>query len=211
MKRFFKGIAKWLGGIVGSVISFILIIVLLPYAASLADRYLPDVSGGRVADSIVLSEQLQGSARLETNQAEQTGVITHEVNDILGRTVTTTNIHYEYEASFGIDLQDVDFSFSGNQINFILPAIECLNDSLTALAVEQEGTFDRRVRPDAEKIEDLKEQKRLELRAEYLTGEKLADLRANSEQAIRDTIAAWLSETNDRYTYTFQWADQPAQ
>ena len=117
MKRFFKGIAKWLGGIVGSVISFILIIVLLPYAASLADRYLPDVSGGHIADSIVLSEQLQGSARLETSQAEQTGVITHEVNDILGRTVTTTNIHYEYEASFGIDLQDVDFSFSGSQIH----------------------------------------------------------------------------------------------
>ena len=90
MKRFFKGIAKWLGGIVGSVISFILIIVLLPYAASLAERYLPDISGGRIADSIVLSERLQGSARLETTMAEQTGVITHEVNDILGRTVTTT-------------------------------------------------------------------------------------------------------------------------
>ena len=66
MKSFMKGALKWLGGIVGSAVTLVLVIVLMPYAGSLADTLLPDVSGLYIRNAAILSQQLEESARLET-------------------------------------------------------------------------------------------------------------------------------------------------
>lgn len=203
-----KGIGKWIGGIIAGVITLVLLIVLLPHVTSLADRLLPKVSG-EVQESIELSRQLQSSARLETTSLQETGVITHDITAFGLGVVSTTSIHYEYEASIGVDLRKADFQLNGNRVTLVLPALEVLQDSLTALATDQEGEYDRRVRMDSQDIEALKEEEKLKLRAKYLSGDSLAELRAQAEQALRDTILAWLSESNSRIQVTIKWVDLP--
>lgn len=203
-----KGIGKWIGGIIAGVITLVLLIVLLPHVTSLADRLLPKVSG-EVQESIELSRYLQNSARLETSIVQDTGVFTVPITAFMLGEVSSTTVHYEYNGSYGVDLRKVDFSISGNQVRLILPPIEVLQDSITALATEQEGNYDKRVRADAQDIENYKEDEKLRIRAQYLSGEQLQQLRESAEQALRETVVNWLSETNSRIQVTIKWADLP--
>lgn len=207
MKKALKGCLKWFGSITGSALTIILVIVLFPYAATLAGELLPDLSDSSIDEYVVLNEQICQSARLETQRVERDEIIIAEEPAAFIGTAAKKTLQIRYEASFGIDLSKVGFVPNGKHITFVLPAPELINDSIveTAKAVTSGSPA---VMPDSEA---MKAAKREELRAHYLSGDGLAELRYHSEDALNATIIEWLNQLDSRYTYTFQWADQPAQ
>ena len=139
MKSILKGLAKWLGGIVGGALTVMLVIVLMPYAGSLADTLLPDVSGLYIRNAAILSQQLEESARLETLVVTGEGVMSASVDALFFGTVSTVNADYTYTGSYGIDLQKVEISLHGNQVVFTLPQPEVLADSIEYGEVYRDG------------------------------------------------------------------------
>ena len=61
-----KRIGKWLLGLITSALTLVLVIVLLPYAAKWVARIMPDESAAAIRASVVLSQKLEQSAKLET-------------------------------------------------------------------------------------------------------------------------------------------------
>ena len=53
-----KALLKWLGRTVGSALTLVLIIVLLPHASRLMNSILPDLSGAAVTVSATLARNL---------------------------------------------------------------------------------------------------------------------------------------------------------
>ena len=202
-----KSILKWIGRVVGGALSFILVIVLLPYVANLAQFVLPDVSGVQIKNAAILTQQMRKSARLETLVVEGEGAINAEIQAAFLGTVSTVNAKYTYAGSYGIDLSKVQVQVRGNKLTFILPAPELIRDDVTLGEIYRSGTFDRAIRIDDNELENLKDAERVKWRDTYLTGERADALKQASIEAFQETIATWMSRINGRLEYEFRWAD----
>lgn len=189
MKRFFR----WLGRIVGTAITLVLAIVLLPYASKLASAYLPDLSGAAVNATVLLSHQMESSARLETATIEDESVLNATTNALFLGQVQSVSIQYVYRASIGIDLQKVQIGLRGQTITLSLPPLEILSDSLTPIQVEKDDfwyplTEERR----QQLLDDELTQCRQRCLEEYLTSDEAW---ANTVSAVERTVSGWLSTT----------------
>ena len=102
-----KRIGKWLLGLITSALTLVLVIVLLPYAAKWVARIMPDESAAAIRASVVLSQKLEQSAKLETLHVTEEGALNYEIKAAFLGTVASINADYTYEGSFGIDLQQV--------------------------------------------------------------------------------------------------------
>ena len=125
-----KRIGKWLLGLITSALTLALVIVLLPYAAKWVARIMPDESAAAIRASVVLSQKLEQSAKLETLHVTEEGALNYEVKAAFLGTVASINADYTYEGSFGIDLQQVTMTRDGSVADALtLPAPELLLDS----------------------------------------------------------------------------------
>ena len=116
-----KRIGKWLLGLITSALTLVLVIVLLPYAAKWVARIMPDESAAAIRASVVLSQKLEQSAKLETLHVTEEGALNYEVKAAFLGTVASINADYTYEGSFGIDLQQVTMTRDGSVLTLTLP------------------------------------------------------------------------------------------
>lgn len=184
MKRFMK----WLGKVIGTAVSLVLVIVMLPYATKWIGRLLPDGSQHAVTISAVLSRQMEASSRLETAKVEDEGVISSSVDALLIGQVQNVVIQYQYEASLGIDLKKVNMHIRGNQLILEIPPIEVLTDSLTPVNIDRNDFW---FPLSEERRQKLLDEERLKCRAHYVS--------ENDEHlAAFDHTVASLTEWLDR-------------
>lgn len=195
-----KRLGKWLSKTLRRALILVIMIVLLPYAARLAEYLLPDLSGRAVAVSQILSQRFEESARLETLKIEEEGVISSSTSALFLGKVQQVDIRYLYEASFGVDLRKVTMEQEGNRLILTLPPVEVLADSLTPLSIERRDFWyplkDRQ-------RQALLDQQRIECRDRFLQEQ------AASEDAWRqtcrmfdETIAQWVDSLSGvRITY----------
>ena len=202
-----KGILKWLGRVLGTGLILVLVIVLTPYAAKLADRLLPDISGAAVKQAAILSQRMQDSARLETLVVSGEGAVSAGVDALFLGTVSSVNATYAYSGSYGIDLSKVQLQVQGSKIVFLLPAPELLSDDVAIVDIYRDGILDRAVRIGDKELQALLDAECVKWRDQYLTGENAPELRDASIRVLRSTIAQWMSQANSRLQYEFVWAD----
>lgn len=202
-----KAVLKWLGRIAAGALTLVLVIVLTPYAATLADVILPDISGAHIRSAAILSQQLEDSARLETMVVTGEGVVSAEVDALIFGTVSSVNASYTYTGSYGVDLSRVQLQLSGSTLTFILPQPEVLSDDITIVDIYRDGILDRAVRIDDTELQALLNAERQRWRDEYLSGEQAQALRDATIRAFEATITQWMSQTNSRLEYRFVWAE----
>lgn len=202
-----KAILRWLAKVVGSAITIALVIVLFPHVSRLAGRLLPDESGAAIKSSAILASKLESSARLETLRVEEEGVLNYDIQAALLGSVANINVSYVYEASFGIDLSKVVMQAAGNEIIFILPEIEVLQDSLTPREVYRDDFWYPGF-SDAD-YEKLLESERISRREAYLLGDEQEQLWNATVSAFETTISNWLKDVNAQLTFHYRKADDP--
>lgn len=199
MKSFFR----WLGKVIGSALTIILVIVLFPHISRLAARLMPDESGAAIKASAILAQRLELSARLETLKVQEEGVLNYDIQAALIGSVANINASYVYEASFGIDLSKVLLQPSGDQLVFILPEPELIQDNLTPKEVYRDDFwFPGFSDSDYEK---LMESERVARRDIYLNGEKLEQLKAATIAAFESTIQVWLQDVDAALSFQYEW------
>ena len=199
MKSFFR----WLGKVIGSALTIILVIVLFPHISKLAARLMPDESGAAIKASAILAQRLESSARLETLKVQEEGVLNYNIQAALIGSVANINASYVYEASFGIDLSKVLLEPSGDQLLFILPEPELIQDNLTPKEVYRDDFwFPGFSDSDYEK---LMENERVARRDIYLNGEKLEQLMAATIAAFESTIQVWLQDVDAALSFQYEW------
>ena len=178
---------------VGTALSLVLVIIMLPYATKWIGKLLPDGSRNAITVSAVLSRQMEASSRLETAKIEDEGVISSSVDALFIGQVQNVVIQYRYEASMGIDLKKVKMQILGNVLTLELPPVEVLADSLTPLNVERNDFWfplseERRLK--------LLEDERLKCRAHYLEeNQENRDAFDYSVAAMTDWLDQLLKET----------------
>lgn len=187
MKRFLH----WLGRVIGTAVTLVLVIVLLPYVSKLASAFLPDLSGAAVNATVLLSHRMESSARLETAVIEDESVLNATTNAMFLGQVQSVNIQYVYRASIGIDLKKVQIALRGQTITLTLPPLEVLSDSITPIQVEKDDfwyplTEERRQKLLDEELAQCR-QRCLE---EYLTSPEAWD---STVSAVESTVSGWLS------------------
>lgn len=203
MKAFFR----WLARIISSVLTITLVIVLFPHISRLAAKLMPDESGAAIKASAILSEKLSHSSRLETLHIDTDGVLSYDIQAAFVGSVATINAAYQYEASFGIDLQKVRLQASGDEITVFLPETEVLLDSLTPVDVYRNdfwypGFSDQ-------DYETLMENERIKCRERYLSAEYEEQLWQANIEAFESTIAPWLTSLQAQLTFHYeQLSDQ---
>ena len=169
-----KRIGKWLLGLITSALTLVLVIVLLPYAAKWVARIMPDESAAAIRASVVLSQKLEQSAKLETLHVTEEGALNYEVKAAFLGTVASINADYTYEGSFGIDLQQVTMTRDGSVLTLILPAPELLLDSLTPADITRDSALYPYL--DDNDLQRVLEDERVSCRERYLSGERAAEL-----------------------------------
>ena len=196
-----KALLKWLGRTVGSALTLVLVIVLLPHASRLMNSILPDLSGAAVTVSATLARNLQQSARLETAIAEEEGVLESGTEALFLGQVQKVTVRYTYHASLGIDLRKVQVKVTGNTITLLLPEMEVLSDSLTPEEISKDDFW---YPLTEERLQTLLNQEQERCRAYYL------EEHAHTDQAWADTVAAlegtvsqWIALGNDRITIEY--------
>lgn len=187
MKRFLH----WLGRVIGTAVTLVLVIVLLPYVSKLASAFLPDLSGAAVNATVLLSHRMESSARLETAVIEDESVLNATTNAMFLGQVQSVNIQYVYRASIGIDLKKVQIALRGQTITLTLPPLEVLSDSITPIQVEKDDfwyplTEERRQQLLDEELAQCR-QRCLE---EYLTS---PEAWGSTVSAVESTVSGWLS------------------
>lgn len=187
MKKFLH----WLGRVIGTAVTLVLVIVLLPYVSKLASAFLPDLSGAAVNATVLLSHRMESSARLETAVIEDESVLNATTNAMFLGQVQSVNIQYVYRASIGIDLKKVQITLRGQTITLTLPPLEVLSDSITPIQVEKDDfwyplTEERRQKLLDEELAHCR-QHCLE---EYLTSPEAWD---STVSAVESTVSGWLS------------------
>lgn len=202
MKRFFK----WLGGLMGSVLTTVLVLALLPHASSLLNRIMPDESGAALRASAVISRKLENAARLETLHVSEEGVLTYDINAAFIGSVASVNASYLYEASFGVDLKDVTLIVSGDAVTFTLPAPILLSDSLTPREVYRNDSWYPFF--DDQDYEKLMESERIACREKYLSGEYEQQLWDATVKAFGDTVASWIGTVSGNVNFVYLQAEQ---
>ena len=203
-----KGFLRWIGRILATAISVVLIIVLLPHASQWVSRVMPDVSGAAVTASVTLAHQMQSSARLETLVVDDEGVLTSTTDAMFLGQVQSVTIQYSYHASLGIDLSRVNMKVEGDTITFLLPEMEILSDSLTPTEITKDDFW--------YPLTDARRQKLLE-DEQAQCREKCLSSYAVSQDAWQSTIStlegifsAWLGEAAPHVTFHFLRASENA-
>lgn len=199
MKSFFR----WLGKVIGSALTIILVIVLFPHISKLAARLMPDESGAAIKASAILAQRLESSARLETLKVQEEGVLNYDIQAALIGSVANINASYVYEASFGIDLSKVLLQPSGDQLVFVLPEPELIQDNLTPKEVYRDDFWVPGF-SDSD-YEKLMENERVARRDIYLNGEKLEQLKAATIAAFESTIQLWLQDVDAALSFQYEW------
>ena len=187
-----KRVGKWLAKALAGAVSTVLVIVLLPWAAKLAWRYLPDLSGYTEVAAQTLSRRFEESARLETMKIEEEGVLTSSTSALLLGTVQEVTICYRYEVSLGIDLRQVSVRAQGHALILTLPPMEVLADSLTP---EQITRSDFWYPLTDKKRKTLLENERLACRERCLTEQTASpDAWEQTCRMLDATVAQWLED-----------------
>ncbi len=202
-----KAFLRWLGKIIGSALTTVLVIVLFPYIAKFAAKILPDESGAAIKASMVIAERMEESARLETLRVEEEGVLNYDIQAAFVGSVANINVRYAYSASFGIDLSRVELIVTGNSLTFKLPYPEVLLDDLTPLETYRDdfwypGFSDT----DYNRLLETEKQSR---RNVYLSGEKAAALQQTSIEVFERTVSSWLKQANTATDLFFEYAPLP--
>lgn len=192
----------WLGKLLGKVIATVLVIVLLPHAARMADAVIPDLSGAAVNTSVMLSQKLSASARLETNALDVEGVLNSTTNAMFIGTVQDVSIAYRYHASVGVDLSKVGIRLEGRKIVFILPAMEVIADSLTPTTIVRDDFWYPLTDARRQQLLDSEVAACRKKYLEQLNGSEEAW--ANTIAALESTVAQWLTAANSRLTFEYE-------
>ncbi len=200
-----KVFLRWLAKILGSVITMVLVVVLFPYASRWAAKLLPDESGAAIRASAVLATKLENSARLETLKVEEDGVLHYDIRAAFIGSVAEVNVSYKYEASFGIDLNEVTMQTTDSEIIFTLPQPVLIQDVLTPNEVYQDDFWYKGF--TLEDYEKLLESERITRREAYLIGDASAQLWDATVAAFEKTIAAWLKDVNGNLKLTYLQAE----
>lgn len=201
-----KAFLRWLVKILTTVITISLLIVFFPHISRLASRFLPDESGAAVKASAILASKLEESARLETARVQDDGVLNYDIRAAFLGSVAQINLTYRYEASFGIDLSKVNIRVKDNEITFLLPLPELIQDALTPTEIYKDDFwYPGFSETDYEK---LLEEERINCRNHYLKGEKLEQLWDTSQRAFEKTIAAWMEEINSNLVIKYERIEQ---
>lgn len=184
-----KAILRWIGSVIGGALTLVLVVVLLPYASTLAAKVMPDEGRSAIKVSAVLASNFAESARLETFTVEADGVLNEEFKAALIGRVGSVNLRYTYQASFGIDLKKIEFRVSGNQITLVLPEAEVLQDSLRPTEVHWDDFWVSGFK-DAD-YEQLIEDERIARREAVLAENEEAIWQA-TVSALESTFSEWL-------------------
>ena len=201
-----KKLGHWLARSIGTAIVLVLVIVMLPYASRLAQKLFPDLSNRAVKASVILSQQMQESARLETTLLQEEGILTSSADALLIGTVQQVSVHYAYQASIGIDLTKVEMHPSGSQLTLVLPPAEILTDSITPLTIERNDFWYPLTDDQLQKLlEDERELRRNACLAAYTASEE--GWRSIC-RALDTTIALWLNGAGDGLTLVYAPAEQ---
>ena len=205
MKRFFR----WLGKIIGSALTIVLVIVLFPHISKLAAKLMPDESGAAIKASAILAQNFESSARLETLKVEEEGVLNYDIQAAFIGSVANINATYTYEASFGVDLSKVTMQIADNELKFLLPEPELIQDNLTPNEVYRDDFWYPGF-SDSD-YERLMENERLARQAAYLDGENSEQLWNATVSAFESTIATWLKDVNAALTFRYEKAPSPTE
>lgn len=186
-----KRLLRYLARVAGTALTIVLIVVLLPYASRWASSILPDLGGAALNTSILLSHQMQESARLETATVEDEGVLNASTNAMFLGTVQNVSIQYVYRASLGIDLRKVEIKVEGSTVTLLLPEIEILSDSLTPVQTVKDDfwyplTEERRQKLLQDELDKCRER----CLTEYAASD---DVWQSTVSALSDTVSAWVS------------------
>ena len=203
MRRF----SRWLIKLLTSSFTLVLVFVMLPHAVKLAAKLMPDESGAALKVSAVIAAKLENSARLETLRVEEEGVLDYSVKPAFLPAVAEITAKYRYEASFGVDLSKVTIQLTDNQLTFILPPAELIQDHLTPMEIYRDDYWYPWIKD--EKYEKLFEDERLARREVYLNGEKQAVLWEATVSAFEDTIFTWMQELNTHLSFTCTQTSDP--
>ena len=198
MKAFFRWIAK----IIGSALTVVLVLVLLPYASKLAAKFMPDESGAAIRASAIIASHLEESARLETFKIEEEGVLNYDIQAAFLGNVGSINVRYEYAGSFGIDLRKVLMQVTGNDVIFQLPPPEVIQDALTPVEAYRDDFWYPGFSDDD--YAELLESERIARREAQLSGENGQQLAEVSLRMFENTIAAWIQEVNGNVNFRFE-------
>ena len=186
-----KRLLRYLARVAGTALTIVLIVVLLPYASRWASSILPDLGGAALNTSILLSHQMQESARLETATVEDEGVLNASTSAMFLGTVQNVSIQYVYRASLGIDLRKAEIKVEDSVVTLLLPEIEILSDSLTPVQTVKDDfwyplTEERRQKLLQDELDKCRER----CLTEYATSDEAWQ---NTVSALSDTVSAWVS------------------
>ena len=199
MKRFLK----WLGRTVGSALCIVMVIVLLPYASKLAERFLPAIDGAAINSTVTLKREMLDSARLETVQVSEEGIMNSSTSAILLGEVQSVTIKYTYTASIGIDLTRVGISLNGNTLTFKLPQPEVLADNLHPDEIARDDFWYPLTDERRQELLDAEQEK---CRAFYLQEYILSDdMWQKTIKAFETTIISWLGQNTNGLTFKYEY------
>ena len=186
-----KKLLRYLARVVATALTIVLIAVLLPYASRWASSILPDLGGAALNTSILLSHQMQQSARLETSTVEDEGVLNASTSAMFLGTVQNVTIRYVYRASLGIDLRKVGIRVENDGIILLLPEVEILSDSLAPVQTVKDDFW---YPLTEERRQKLLEGELVKCRERCLTEYAASDeVWQNTVSALSDTVSAWVS------------------
>ncbi|MBQ8202392.1 MAG: DUF4230 domain-containing protein [Clostridia bacterium] len=204
MKKFFQ----WLLKLIGSALTMVIVLALLPHASRLMASLMPDESGAAIRASAVIARKLETTARLETLAVSEEGVLNYDINAAFIGTVASVNVKYQYNASFGIDLKSVRMQVSGSRIIFSLPEPILLNDSLTPIEVYRNDDWYPYF--DDNDYQKLLEDERIACRERYLSGEYAQQLWDAATTAMDETVGRWIADVDGRVSIQYVMAEQDA-
>ena len=200
-------VLRWLLKIVSTALIISLTILFLPQLSRLLYRLLPDTTGSAASVSTLLRHRFEESARLETAQITDEGLLTTTQNALFFGQVLNEELRYTYQASFGVDLRQAEVSVSGRAVIVTLPGVELLLDSLTPERVSRENFwnplasqgFGDRVKAEQERC-----------RARYLQDPaEMEKLRESALKAMEKTVTEWLGPV-EGVSIQYQWAAEPS-
>lgn len=204
-----KTVLRWLAKILATAIILSLIIVLTPHIGKLVGKLLPDIKGESIRVSATLSRKLEDASMLVTKTVTETGVISDEKMMSKTEVAAAVYIDYTYAASFGVDLSKTSIELDGSKIIMHLPEPELIFvDSIHQDAIERKAVANTWVKHTDEEVQALLDERKIECRNVYLSGEYMEELRAASERAVDKTIAEWLKEIDSSITIEYRWAEQ---
>ncbi len=192
VKKILLKIGSFLLGIVGSALAVALVIALTPPLIGWLDE-LPFFQNEKIAysESILLSRQLQESAKLVTTTVEEEREKPIDLAvPVLGE-VRNDIIYYVYNASIGIDLRKVKMSVNMREITLTLPELEVITDGATITEIKRDDFL---YPMTDEEIQEVLAEEIEECREHYLQeNQESEEVWKNTLSAIDSTISKWIT------------------